>query len=86
MTTSEKQRVSIEETNRRLRNLEHELREQRAAHRRPVVLPVEGPRAVLEGEEDEAALAEIVEYLRVAAQLAFEELADIRDAGAPPPA
>jgi hypothetical protein len=31
MTTSEKQRVSIEETNRRLRNLEHELRERKSA-------------------------------------------------------
>ena len=31
MTTSEKQRVSIEETNRRLRNLEHELRERKTA-------------------------------------------------------
>ena len=31
MTTTEKQRVSIEETNRRLRNLEHELRERKSA-------------------------------------------------------
>lgn len=30
------------------------------------------------GEADEAAYAEIVEYLRVAAQLAYEELADFR--------
>jgi len=37
-------------------------------------------------EANEAAYAELVEYLRVAAQLAFEELADIRDAGAPPAA
>ena len=31
MTTTEKQRVSIEATNRRLRNLEHELRERKTA-------------------------------------------------------
>lgn len=31
-----------------------------------------------EGEADEAAFTEIVEYLRVAAQLAYEELADLR--------
>ena len=31
MTTSERQRVSIEETNRRLRNLEDELRERKSA-------------------------------------------------------
>lgn len=30
MTTTDKQRVSIEETNRRLRNLEHELRERKS--------------------------------------------------------
>ena len=37
-------------------------------------------------EANESAYAELVEYLRVAAQLAFEELADIRDAGASPAA
>lgn len=37
-------------------------------------------------EEDERALTELVEYLRVAAQLAFEELADLRDAGTTPAA
>ena len=31
-------------------------------------------------EDNEAAYAEIVEYIRVAAQLAYEELADIRHA------
>ena len=31
MTTTEKQRVNIEETNRRLRNLEDELRERKSA-------------------------------------------------------
>ena len=42
-------------------------------------------RADTEGEDDgeagEAAFAEIVEYLRVAAQLAYEELADLRHPG-----
>ena len=33
-------------------------------------------------ESDEQAYAEIVEYLRVAAQLAYEELADLRHAAA----
>lgn len=33
-------------------------------------------------ESDEAAYAELVEYLRVAAQLTYEELADIRPSGA----
>ena len=44
--------------------------------------------AVGEDEEEavEEAYAELVEYLRVAAQLAFEELADIRDAGGTPAA
>jgi len=45
--------------------------------------------AVDDDDDDEAneeAYAELVEYLRVAAQLAFEELADIRDAGATPAA
>lgn len=37
-------------------------------------------------EANEEAYVELVEYLRVAAQLAFEELADIRDAGATPAA
>jgi yecA family protein len=41
-------------------------------------------RAAVDGESDaetnEAAYAEIVEYMRVAAQLAYEELADIRHA------
>ncbi len=37
-------------------------------------------------EVNEEAYAELVEYLRVAAQLAFEELADIRDASGTPPA
>jgi uncharacterized protein YgfB (UPF0149 family) len=32
-------------------------------------------------ETNEAAYAELVEYLRVAAQLAYEELADLRQAG-----
>ena len=31
-------------------------------------------------ESNEAAYAEVLEYIRVAAQLAFEELADIRHA------
>ena len=34
-------------------------------------------------ETDEQAYAEIVEYLRVAAQLAYEDLAEIRATGAP---
>ena len=41
------------------------------------------------GEEDdeetnEAALTELVEYIRVAAQLAYEELADLREGDVPP--
>jgi yecA family protein len=36
-----------------------------------------------DGESDETAFAEIVEYLRVVAQLAFEELAAFRDAVEP---
>ena len=40
-----------------------------------------------DGEEaNEEAYTELVEYLRVAAQLTFEELADIRDAGGAPAA
>ena len=35
-------------------------------------------------EENEAAYVELVEYLRVAAQLSYEELADIRNANANP--
>ena len=35
-------------------------------------------------EESEAAYSELVEYLRVAAQLTYEELADLRDAGDEP--
>ena len=37
----------------------------------------------VDAETDEEAFAEIVEYLRVAAQLAYEELAAIREAGGP---
>lgn len=36
--------------------------------------------AATDAETNEAAYAELVEFLRVAAQLAYEELADIRDA------
>lgn len=36
-----------------------------------------------DAETDESAYAEIVEYLRVVAQLAFEELAEFRETGAP---
>jgi len=45
-----------------------------------------GPDANADAEENEAAFAELVEYLRVAAQLCYEELADIRNnsAGATP--
>ena len=38
-----------------------------------------------DAEENESAYTEIVEYVRVAAQLAYEELADTRPAGTEPP-
>ncbi len=40
--------------------------------------------ATMTQETNEAAYAELVEYLRVAAQLTYEELADIRNGPASP--